>query len=469
MTTSASKSNLPAYLTALAQVLPTERIKTDADSCIHYGRDWTRFIEPQASAVVIPQTIEQVQETVRLANIHEIKLVVSGGRTGLSGGAVAAQGEVVLSLDGLNRVVGLDPVDRTVTVEAGVVTAQVQQVAADAGLYYPVDFASSGSSQIGGNIATNAGGIRVIRYGLTRDWVLGLKVVLPSGELVDFNQGLIKNNTGYDLRHLMIGSEGTLGIIVEATLKLTSPPPPLQTLVLGMPRMQDLMAVLAAFQQSVTLSAFEFFSEAALQHVLQHSDLQRPFVEATPYYALIEVEVPEDRVSEQIFNQFEACMENGWVVDGAISQSESQREALWALRERISESITPKTPYKNDISVRVTQVPEFLTAIDALVAAEYPDFEIVWFGHIGDGNLHLNILKPDAMSVADFKAESDRVSEQVYGVVEQFKGSVSAEHGVGLLKKAALKYSRSPQEIELMRQIKAVFDPANVFNPGKIF
>jgi len=469
MTTSASKSNLPAYLTALAQVLPTERIKTDADSCIHYGRDWTRFIEPQASAVVIPQTIEQVQETVRLANIHEIKLVVSGGRTGLSGGAVAAQGEVVLSLDGLNRVVGLDPVDRTVTVEAGVVTAQVQQVAADAGLYYPVDFASSGSSQIGGNIATNAGGIRVIRYGLTRDWVLGLKVVLPTGELVDFNQGLIKNNTGYDLRHLMIGSEGTLGIIVEATLKLTSPPPPLQTLVLGMPRMQDLMAVLAAFQQSVTLSAFEFFSEAALQHVLQHSDLQRPFVEATPYYALIEVEVPEDRVSEQIFNQFEACMENGWVADGAISQSESQREALWALRERISESITPKTPYKNDISVRVTQVPEFLTAIDALVAAEYPDFEIVWFGHIGDGNLHLNILKPDAMSVADFKAESDRVSEQVYGVVEQFKGSVSAEHGVGLLKKAALKYSRAPQEIELMRQIKAVFDPANVLNPGKIF
>jgi len=239
--------------------------------------------------------------------------------------------------------------------------------------------------------------------------------------------------------------------------------------VLGMPRMQDLMAVLAAFQQSVTLSAFEFFSEAALQHVLQHSDLQRPFVEATPYYALIEVEVPEDRVSEQIFNQFEACMENGWVADGAISQSESQREALWALRERISESITPKTPYKNDISVRVTQVPEFLTAIDALVAAEYPDFEIVWFGHIGDGNLHLNILKPDAMSVADFKAESDRVSEQVYGVVEQFKGSVSAEHGVGLLKKAALKYSRAPQEIELMRQIKAVFDPANVLNPGKIF
>lgn len=468
MTISPSAERLNAFLTAVSAELPSDRIKTDEDTCTHYGRDWTRFIEPNASAVVLPQTIEQVQAIVRLANAHKVPLVVSGGRTGLSGGAVAADGEVVISLDGLNRVLALDPVDRTITVEAGVVTAQVHEAAAAANLFYPVDFASSGSSQIGGNIATNAGGIRVIRYGLTRDWVLGLKVVSPTGELLTLNHGLIKNNTGYDLRHLMVGSEGTLGIIVEATLKLTSPPPALQTLVLGVPKMQDLMSVLATFQQSLTLAAFEFFSEPALQHVLGHSDLQRPFEEATPYYALIEVEVPNDSVEEEILTQFEACMEQGWVVDGAISQSESQREALWGLRERISESITPKTPFKNDVSVRVTKVPEFLTAIDELVAQSYPDFEIVWFGHIGDGNLHLNILKPDAMAVADFKAETDRVSEQVYGIVGQFEGSVSAEHGVGILKKSALKFSKSPEEITLMRQIKAVFDPENVMNPGKI-
>lgn len=469
MTTVSPPVNLNAFLTALSDVLPKERVKTDADTCTHYGRDWTRFIEPKASAVLLPQNVEQVQCIVRLANTHQVPLVVSGGRTGLSGGAVAAAGEVVISLEGLNRVLALDPVDRTITVEAGVVTAQVHQAASEANLFYPVDFASSGSSQIGGNIATNAGGIRVIRYGLTRDWVLGLKVVLPSGELVTLNHGLIKNNTGYDLRHLLVGSEGTLGIIVEATLKLTSPPPALQTLVLGVPKMQDLMSILATFQQSLTLAAFEFFSEAALKHVLNHSDLQRPFQEETPYYALIEIEAPNDSVEAEILAQFEACMEAGWVVDGAISQSEAQREALWGLRERISESITPKTPFKNDVSVRVTRVPEFLTAIDELVGKSYPDFEIVWFGHIGDGNLHLNILKPDDMAVADFKAETDRVSEQVYAVVGKFEGSVSAEHGVGLLKKTALKFSKSEAEIQLMRQIKAVFDPSNLLNPGKIF
>jgi FAD/FMN-containing dehydrogenase len=234
-------------------------------------------------------------------------------------------------------------------------------------------------------------------------------------------------------------------------------------------KMQDLMSVLAAFQKSVTLSAFEFFSEEALQHVLAHSDLQRPFSQPTPYYALIDVEVPNESDAEQILTQFEHCLEEGWVVDGAISQSESQREALWGLRERISESITPRTPYKNDVSVRVSQVPAFLAAIDELVEQSYPDFEIVWFGHIGDGNLHLNILRPEAMPVADFKAETDRVSEQVYAIVGNFKGSVSAEHGVGLLKKAALPQSRSPEELVLMKQIKAVFDPANVLNPGKIF
>lgn len=469
MTTPVPAETLNTFLTALRAVMPDDRIKTDEDACVHYGRDWTRFIEPKASAVVLPQTVAQVQAVVRLANSHKVPLVVSGGRTGLSGGAVAADGEVVLSLDGLNRVLALDPVGRTITVEAGVVTAQVHEAAAAASLFYPVDFASSGSSQIGGNIATNAGGIRVIRYGLTRDWVLGLKVVTPQGELLTLNHGLIKNNTGYDLRHLMVGSEGTLGIIVEATLKLTAPPPPLQILVLGVPKMQDLMSVLATFQQNLTLAAYEFFSEAALQYVLDHSDLQRPFEEATPYYALIEIEAPSDGVEEEILTQFEACMEQGWVVDGAISQSEAQREALWGLRERISESITPKTPFKNDVSVRVAKVPEFLTAIDELVAQSYPDFEIVWFGHIGDGNLHLNILKPDAMTVTEFKAETDRVSEQVYGVVGQFDGSVSAEHGVGLLKKSALKFSKSPEEIALMRQIKTVFDPENILNPGKIF
>jgi len=463
-----SEGDVTKYLKVLGQHLSDDQIKTDPESCTHYGQDWTRFATPRASAVVFPKTVEQVQSMVQLANEHSVALVVSGGRTGLSGGAVACQGEVVLSLDRLNQIVEKNLADRTVTVQAGMVTAQLHEVAESMGLFYPVDFASSGSSQVGGNIATNAGGIRVIRYGLTRDWVAGLKVVLPTGELVELNHGLVKNATGYDLRHLLVGSEGTLGVIVEATFRLTNPPKHQKTIVLGLEKMPDLMSIMASFQQKMTLSAFEFFSEKALGHVLNHSQLQRPFEQACPYYALIEVDGVDEHIEEHLFSQFEHCMESGWVLDGVISQNETQREALWALRERISESITPRTPYKNDISVCISQVPEFLDRVDALVCTEYPDFEIVWFGHVGDGNVHLNILRPEAMAVDEFKSTMEVVSEKVYHLVGQFKGSVSAEHGVGLLKKDALRYSKSEAEMHLMRQIKALFDPKGILNPGKL-
>ncbi|MEJ2669040.1 MAG: FAD-binding oxidoreductase [Gammaproteobacteria bacterium] len=454
---------------AVSTCLPAGKILTDDESCAHYGRDWTRFIEPNAAAVLLPQTVEQVQAIARAAHDTGVPLVVSGGRTGLSGGAVAAGDEVVVSLEGMNRILSTNPVDRTICVEAGVITAQLQEAAESMGLFYPVDFASSGSSHIGGNIATNAGGIHVIRYGLTRDWVRGLKVVTAQGELLTLNNGLIKNATGYDLRHLFIGSEGSLGIIVEATMALASAPPPLQTQVVGLSKLADLMSVLVAFRESVTLSAFEFFSEAALGYVLSHSDVQRPFADATPYYALVEVEVPDDEAENRLFERFEHCVEQGWVLDGVISQSELQREALWALRERISECITPRTPYKNDVSVRIDQVPEFLAAVDEKVTAAYPEFEIVWYGHIGDGNLHLNILRPEAMPIAEFKVTLEQLGDVVYQVVGAFGGSVSAEHGVGMLKKTALRYSRSEAEVMLMQQIKYAFDPKGILNPGKIF
>jgi len=459
----------PDLLPALAAIVGAERVKTDAESLLHYGRDWTRFSEPAPAAIVLPGSVEEVQAIVRLASARGMALVPSGGRTGLSGGAMACNGELVVAFDRMNRILDFDPVDRQVVCEPGVVTAQLQQFAEDKALFYPVDFASAGSSQIGGNVATNAGGIKVIRYGMTRDWVVGMKVVTGSGELLNLNRGLLKNNTGYDLRHLFIGSEGTLGLIVELTMELARPPQDPTVLVMAVPEMQDIMRVLQAFQSSMEINAFEFFSEKALKHVIAEKGLQRPFETVGEFYALIEFEHRSESDMDAAMAVFEQCMEQGWVLDGTISQNASQAVNLWRLREDISETISRFTPYKNDIAVRIARVPDFLADVDALVSARYPDFEIIWFGHIGDGNVHLNILKPDALPKETFFAQCNEVSKEVFAIVQRYGGSVSAEHGVGLLKKPYLQYSRDVQEIALMKSLKQVFDPAGIMNPGKIF
>lgn len=429
----------------------------------HYGRDWTRQIPPAPSALALPESADEVQELITWANAESVAIVPSGGRTGLSGGAVAAKGEVVLSLERMNRILDFDPVDRTLTVQAGVTTQQIQEAARGQGLYYPVDFASRGSSHIGGNVATNAGGIKVLRYGMTRDWVAGLKVVTGTGELLDLNRGLVKNATGYDLRHLFIGSEGTLGIVVEVTLRLTDPPPEQQVMVLALPRMDALMQVFGSLRESLRLSAFEFFTGRAMAHVLAHG-AQRPFESEAPFYALAEFDADEPAA----LAAFEALSEADLVLDGVISQTLAQAASLWRLREGITESIARHSPYKNDISVRVSRVPAFLADMDALFAREYPHFEVVWFGHIGDGNLHISILKPEAMAAEAFHEECGRVTSLLCGVLEAHGGSISAEHGIGLLKRPYLASSRSEAEIALMRGIKQVFDPLGIMNLGKL-
>lgn len=452
-------------LSVLDQILPERQIRTDADSLSHWGKDWTNGFTIAPSAVVFPESNAQVRDIVRYACEHHVALVPSGGRTGLSGGAVATRGEVVVSFDRMNRILDYSSRDRLVTCQAGVVTQALQDFAAEQGLFYPVDFASSGSSQIGGNAATNAGGIKVIRYGLTRDWVAGMRVVAGTGALLDCNSGLVKNATGYDLRHLFIGSEGTLGLICELDIRLTTPPPPQLVMVLGVPEVVRLLDVLHAFGTRLTLSAFEFFSDLALRKVRVHRDLPPPLGQAENFYALLEF----DEVDlEQASAAFEACMSEGWVTDGVVSQSQAQAAALWALREGISESIAPSTPYKNDLSVCVSEVPAFLADVDAFVAQSYPGFEVCWYGHIGDGNLHLNILRPESMSVDEFMAKGHAMSPRIFELVQQRRGSISAEHGVGLLKRDFLRYSRSAEEIDLMRGLKQVFDPQQIMNPGKL-
>lgn len=459
-------SGLEKALESLKQKNPSLIVSTDPQDLAEYAHDWTKNLEYKASAVVFPKTSEEVKATVLWANENSVALVPSGGRTGLSGGATALKGEVVLSLEKMNKILDYNEVEHTLWVEAGVITETVQDFAKQKALLYPVDFAARGSSQIGGNVATNAGGIKVIRYGLTRSWVTGLEVVTGKGDLLDLNKGLVKNATGYDLRHLMIGSEGTLGIVTKVGLQLAKASPNLSVFLFALEDLNGIMTLFQALRKKVELDAFEMFTDKAINCVLkQHKDLKNPFSQVFPFYVLCEVESENADATLEVFEQ---GLTEGWIQDGVQSQSPQQSRDFWRLREDISEATSPYSPYKNDISVRIAQVPEFLLKMNALLTKEYPSFEVVWFGHIGDGNLHINILKPDNLSREEFVQKCQAVNKSLFQMIHDFGGSISAEHGVGVTKKDYLNKTRSPEEIELMRAIKKVFDPNGILNPGKV-
>lgn len=448
--------------------LKPHQIKTDSDSLQYYGKDWTTYFDIKPSAIVFPESTEDVVNVVKWARQNKIALVPSGGRTGLSGAACALNGEVVVSFEKMNRILSFNETDSTVEIEPGVITESLQEYAKSKLLYYPVDFAARGSSQMGGNIATNAGGIKVVRYGLTRDWVIGLEVVTGAGEVLHLNNGLVKNATGLDLRHLFIGSEGILGFITKATIKLAPKPPELKVLVFALDQLSSVMKVFSEFKNKCHLQAYEMFSEKALKHVLHSTGLPRPIETITDFYVVCEVESATEKSEEQIMSVFENCMEQGWIIDGVISQSEVQAKTFWRYREDISEALSAFSPYKNDVAVSISKVPDFMNDLDLVLSQAYPLWEVVWFGHIGDGNLHINILRPEGMKKEDFVAECRKVDELVFKAVQKQQGSISAEHGVGLTKKSFLTYSRSQSEIELMRGIKKVFDPDQIMNPGKV-
>ena len=452
----------------LMELLPADQIKIDSASLLTYGQDWTTYFDVKASAILFPKTTDEVAKIVRWARKYRVGLVPSGGRTGLSGAAVATNGEVVVSLERMNKILSFNETDQMVVCQAGVITETLQDFARSKNLYYPVDFAARGSSQIGGNIATNAGGIKVVRYGLTRDWVAGLKVVTGTGEVLELNNGLIKNATGLDLRHLFVGSEGILGFITECTIRLAPPPPPSKVMVLGLSNLAAVMKVFAQFKNRTKLVAFEMFSDKALEKVIASTGLAMPFETKTELYVLAELESQSNIDEEQNMAAFEKCLLEGWVLDGVISQSDVQAKNFWRLREDISESLAKYSPYKNDISVAISEVPSFMRDLNLVLTESYPTWEVIWFGHIGDGNLHINILRPEGLSKEEFVKECRKVDILVFEAVMKHRGSISAEHGVGLTKKPFLRFSRSQAEIDLMKGIKHTFDPDNILNPGKV-
>ncbi|MCP3141693.1 FAD-binding oxidoreductase [Pyxidicoccus xibeiensis] len=465
MTTAA----LPAdFLRAISEGFPADFLTREPGELQEYGRDWTRVYAPAPSAVALPRSTEEVARLMALCHQHRVAVVPSGGRTGLAGGAVAARGEVVLSLQRMARMGPVDLLGNTVRVQAGAVTEAVHHHCAGHGLTWPVDFASKGSSTVGGNIATNAGGVKVIRYGLTRQWVLGLQVVTAQGQVLELNGALEKNNTGTDLRQLFIGSEGTLGVITEATLKLTQLPGKQDVFLFAVP---DVAAVLRLFrdarqQTAFGISAYEFFTDRCLARLQRHRKVRSPFEVSSGCYVLLEAEARDAAAVEAWLG---SLFERGLVTDGTQAQGAAQAAELWTLREGISESLSATgLPHKNDISLPVAALEGFCAELESVFAARYPGWEICLFGHIGDGNLHVNIMKPDAMEKAEFLARTKQADPTMFELVKKHGGSISAEHGIGLLKKDYLGYSRSPEELELLRVLKRALDPQGILNPGKV-
>lgn len=449
--------------------LPEAQSTTRTEDLANYGKDWAMYFSANASAVLFPESESDVQTIVKWANDNQVALIPSGGRTGLSSAATATNLEVIVSFDRMNQILDYNEVEHIVRVQPGVITEALHEFATKKGRHFPIDFAAKGSSQIAGNVATNAGGVKVLRYGLMRNWITGLKVVTGSGETLHLNKSLRKNAVGYDLRHLFIGSEGTLGFITEVEVQLAPAPPEHQVLVLGLQQLEDVLPVYKSFNDAFDLSACEFFDQLSLDNVLSQHDLEKPFEQDVPFYLLVELEKTLTDFDERLEEVFSTCFEKEWLVDGVISQTSEQKKNFWSLREFISESISPQKPYKNDVSVRPTLVPEFVSKASALLKQEYPDFDVVWFGHIGDGNVHINILKPKDMDRDDFVQTCKKSDPHLYGLLKDLGGSISAEHGVGLIKKPFLNYSLSEAEIEIFRQIKKIFDPKGIMNPGKIF
>lgn len=454
-------------LEELRSALHEGGLSTEPEALSTYGRDWTRVYEPSPSAIAFPRSTAEVAAVLAICDRRRIPVVPSGGRTGLAGGAVAKDGELVLSLSRMSAIGEIDPRAMTVRVEAGAITEAVHAAAAEYGLTWPIDFASKGSSQVGGNIATNAGGVKVIRYGLTRQWVLGLTVVTPRGDVLELNGALEKNNTGVDLRQLFIGSEGTLGVITEATLKLTRVPGHLDVFLFAV---ADLPGVLRVFEASrrgpFSVMAFEMFTDQCLARLGRHRQLESPLDERAPYYVLLEVEAHDrDALDRWLASIIEAEL----VLDGTLAANREQAAHLWTLREGISESLSATgLPHKNDVALPIAALPPFCEELDRVFEERYPDWEICLFGHIGDGNLHVNVMKPDAMDKDAFLAHVHEADRALFELVRAHKGSVSAEHGIGLLKKEWLGYTRSAVEIELLRALKRTLDPNGILNPGKV-
>ena len=439
--------------------------------------DWRKRLRGKALAVVRPGTASEVSAIVTACMATGISIVAQGGNTGLVGGSTPDDSgqQVVLSLQRLNAVRHIDAANLTMTVEAGCILQTLQETAEKAGLLFPLSLAAEGSCTIGGNLATNAGGTQVVRYGNARDLCLGLEVVTAQGEIWEGLSGLRKDNTGYDLRDLFVGSEGTLGIITAATLKLYPMPAARLTAWAAVPSMDHAVTLLGLAHKHLGagLTGFEVMGQFALSLVAKHFPQQRvPLYADTPFCVLLENSdhESESHAREQFEQLLETALDNGCVTDAVVAESLAQAHQLWHIRESIPLAQAEEgLNIKHDISIAVSRIPEYVTQTDALLLAAIPGVRLVNFGHLGDGNLHYNVQAPEGGDMAAFlRDHEEQVNTIVYDAVGRFDGSISAEHGVGSLKVDKLEHHKSPVALGMMRAVKRALDPQNIMNPGRV-
>jgi FAD/FMN-containing dehydrogenase len=440
--------------------------------------DHRKLYRGSTPCVLRPNSTEQVSKILAHCHEHRIGVVPVGGNTSYCGGATPSSdgNQVVVSLGRMRKVRALDPFNYTMTLEAGCVLAEAQEAAASVERLFPLSLGSEGSCQIGGNLSTNAGGTAVLRYGMMRDLILGLEVVLPDGRVLESLSGLRKDNTGYDLRDLFIGAEGTLGIITAATCKLFSRPAFVTTAFIAVPNPQAAVRLLARLREATSdaVSTFELIPRIGLDLVLKHiSNVRDPLDEKYAWYVLLEIgtgKLARD-LREQVQEELAAAMEAGELITAVIAESDAQREMLWRIRETIPEGQRQDGPsIKHDISVTTTELPRFIEEASALILKIVPDGRIVPYGHMGDGNLHFNVSPREGFNgpAAQFMQLAEPIHRAVHDLIARFGGSISAEHGIGQLKRDELARYKDPVALAVMRAIKHTLDPHGIMNPGKV-
>ena len=463
-------------LEQLRQIVGTSNVLTEGDLTA-YELDWRRRERGKSLAVVRPASTEEVAAVVKACAAALVSIVPQGGNTGMVVGSTpdASGKQVVLSMQRMNRVRKLDAGNLTITVDAGCVLQTIQEACEQDGFLFPLSLASEGSCTIGGNLGTNAGGTQVVRFGNTRDLCLGLEVVTPQGEIWHGLTGLRKDNTGYDLRHLFIGSEGTLGIITAATMKLYPMPVSQLTAFAAVPSMEAAVELLGLAHRYLSsgLTGFEVMGQFSLSLVAKHYPQQRvPFWQDSPWCVVLENSDNESEAHARtcLERLLEAAMEQGCVSDAVVAESMAQAKALWHIRESIPLAQAEEgLNIKHDISIGVSRIPEFVRVTDAALLKAFPGARLVCYGHLGDGNLHYNVQAPDTDDAARFLNEEEAaINAVVFDYVDQFNGSISAEHGIGSLKVEKLEHHKSPVALGVMRAIKQALDPHNLMNPGRV-
>jgi D-lactate dehydrogenase (cytochrome) len=459
-------------LTDLSALVGPANLLTGADMAPYLGEERALF-RGSALAVIRPGSTEEVAACVRVLAAARVAIVPQGGNTGLCGGAVPEGDAVVVSTERLNRIRAVDPVNFTLIAEAGCVLASLQQAADDSGCLFPLSLGAEGSCRIGGNLSTNAGGVAVLRYGNTRDLVLGLEVVLPDGRVWNGLRSLRKDNTGYDLKHLFVGAEGTLGIITAAVLKLFPKPREQATALVAIPSPASALRILAAARQASgdAVTACELVPRIGLEIGLAHvPGVRDPFDRPHPWYLLVELSSSRPGGLREALEEVLAdALEDGTASDAVLAESGDQRKALWKIRESIPGAQKKEGgSIKHDVAVATSRVPEFLDRATSAVEHALPGVRVVAFGHIGDGNIHFNLTQPAGADKRAFLDQWRRMNRIVHDIVADMGGSVSAEHGIGRLKIDEMARYKSGVELDLMKRVKAALDPDGIMNPGKV-